>query len=81
MLSQHSMSLLGGDLLDSSPPARHTEAVGGLYSGLRPAPIDAVDPQEFKTGRESDNAMPKCSFKFEFLCSYASSEINMKSNC
>ena len=40
---QHSTSLLGGNLVDGSPPARHIEVVGGPYGRFGPGPIGARD--------------------------------------
>ena len=43
VLSPHSASLSGGNLVDGLPSALHTEALGGPHGGVGPATIHELD--------------------------------------
>ena len=52
---------LGCESGDGSPPARHTEAVGGPHGGLGPATIGTLDPPKSKIGRQCQLTVPELS--------------------
>lgn len=57
--SHHSTSLSGGNQVDGSPPARHTEAIGWTLGRLGAAPIRALDRQKLKIERNIHSTLPE----------------------
>ena len=50
---------MGGNQVDGSPPARHTEAVAGPHEEEGPATIGILDRQKLEIERRGDSGLPK----------------------
>ena len=79
MFPRYSTSLSGGNLVDSLPPARHTEAVRGPHGGFGLATIGTLDHHELTNERKYEFTLPELSVGvFYCMCRLLLSLISKK---